>query len=162
MPRTGELELAEMSEEPKAPNLTLRRIREQELHMTRVEFAEALGLKSYEIGDSLEPSERYIARLELGEIRWQQSPYRRALEALCGRPMADLGFGASRRPTGVALVVPIDHSAGADPLQDSAWPTWFGIRLAHLVALTQSWRFQNRQVNALQGIPRRPWQPTSR
>jgi hypothetical protein len=59
-----------MGKEPKAPNLTLRRIREQELRMTRVEFAEALGLKAYELGDSLEPGERYIARLESGEIRW--------------------------------------------------------------------------------------------
>jgi hypothetical protein len=49
-----------MGKEPKTPNLTLKRIREQEPRMTRVEFAEALGLKAYE----LEPSEPYITRLD--------------------------------------------------------------------------------------------------
>jgi tetratricopeptide (TPR) repeat protein len=141
-----------MDKKPRTPNRILRRIREQELRLTRVGFAEALALKSYELGDSLEPGERYIARLENGEIRCPQPPYRRALEALCGRPIAELGFAVARqRHLGGAPVVPIGHARGAD-LPDSQWPTWFGIRLAHLIGLAEGWRYQNGQVSALQGI----------
>lgn len=145
-----------MSTKPRTPNLILRHIREQQLRLTRVEFAEALGRKSYELGDELEPSERYITRLEAGEIRCPQPSYRRALEALCGRPITELGFdvpaGTRQRSTGGGAVVPINPGKAGDQLADSQWPTWFGIRLAHLIGLVNGWPYQNGQVSALQGI----------
>lgn len=141
-----------MDKRPRIPNRILRRIREQELRLTRVGFAEALARKSYELGDSLEPSERYIARLENGEIRCPTPPYRRALESLCGRPVAELGFAEARqRHLGGASVVPAVCAPGAN-LADSQWPTWFGIRLAQLIGLVEGWRYQKGQVSALQGI----------
>jgi transcriptional regulator with XRE-family HTH domain len=76
----------------RVPNLILRRIREQERHETRSEFAQALARTAREMGESLEPSERYVARLEDGDIRYPHPPYRRVLMALCGRPMSELGF----------------------------------------------------------------------
>jgi hypothetical protein len=80
----------------KRPNLTLRHIREEERQETRAEFAEALVVKAHEIGESVRPSERYIARLEDGDIRYPQPAYRRVLVALCGRPMPQLGFVSDR------------------------------------------------------------------
>jgi DNA-binding XRE family transcriptional regulator/tetratricopeptide (TPR) repeat protein len=76
----------------RVPNLILRRIREQERHETRSEFAEALARTAREMGESVEPSERYVARLEDGDIRYPHPAYRRVLVALCGRPMSELGF----------------------------------------------------------------------
>lgn len=74
------------------PNLILRQLRENQRHETRREFAEALEQKAREIGESVHPSERYIARLEDGDIRYPHPPYRRALTALYGKSMQELGF----------------------------------------------------------------------
>lgn len=41
-----------MSRRPRIPNLALRRVREDEFHQTRAEFAEALMGKAHELGDS--------------------------------------------------------------------------------------------------------------
>jgi transcriptional regulator with XRE-family HTH domain len=82
----------------RVPNLILRRIREQERNETRSEFAEALAQTAREIGESVEPSERYIARLEDGDIRYPHPAYRRVLVELCGRSMSELGFTRSQRP----------------------------------------------------------------
>lgn len=145
-----------MSTKPRTPNLTLRHIREQQLRLTRVEFAEALGRKSYQLGDNLEPSERYITRLEAGEIRCPQPSYRRALEALCGRPITELGFdapaGTRQWSAGGGAVVPIGPDKAGDQLADSQWPTWFGIQMAQLIGLVNGWPHQKGQISALQGI----------
>jgi tetratricopeptide (TPR) repeat protein len=141
-----------MGKNPRTPNRTLRRIREGELRFTRVAFAEALARKAYELGDDLEPGERYVARLESGEIRWPSPAYRRALEALCGHSMAELGFAEPAQRT--AYLVPATlagHGLGAD-LADIDWPTWFGFRLAQLIGLVDGWCYQKGQVSALQGI----------
>jgi len=82
----------------RAPNLILRRIREEERHETRSEFAAALERTAREIGESVQPSERYVARLEDGDIRYPHPAYRRALVELCGRPMSELGFTRNQRP----------------------------------------------------------------
>jgi hypothetical protein len=44
------------------------------------------------IGESVSPSERYIARLEDGDVRYPSPAYRRVLTALCQRSMSELGF----------------------------------------------------------------------
>jgi tetratricopeptide (TPR) repeat protein len=82
----------------RVPNVILRRIREQERHETRSEFAEALAQTAREMGESVEPSERYVARLEDGDIRYPRPAYRRVLVALCGRPMDELGFAHGEQP----------------------------------------------------------------
>lgn len=80
----------------RVPNLILRRIREEERRETRSEFAEAMARTALEIGESAHPSERYVARLEDGDIRYPHPAYRRVLVALCGRPMIELGFTRGR------------------------------------------------------------------
>lgn len=80
------------------PNLVLRRIREEERHESRAEFATALTKAAREMGESVEPSERYVARLEDGEVAYPHPPYRRVLTRVCGRSMADLGFVPRRGP----------------------------------------------------------------
>lgn len=72
--------------------MVLRRIRVDERQETRAEFAESMAQKAEEIGERVSPSERYVARLEDGDIRYPQPAYRRVLSALCGRPVAELGF----------------------------------------------------------------------
>jgi hypothetical protein len=76
----------------KVPNLVLRRIREMERQETRGEFAEAMMQAAAKLGESVSPSERYVARLEDGDVRYPYPAYRRVLTELCGRSMAELGF----------------------------------------------------------------------
>lgn len=85
------------------PNLVLRRVREQDRHESRAEFAAALTRAAREMGESVEPSERYVARLEDGEVAYPHPPYRRVLTRVCGRSMADLGFVPRRGPLAVGI-----------------------------------------------------------
>ena len=161
----------------KVPNHVLRRIREEERRQTRAEFAESLARKAYELGESLVPSVRYIARLEDGEILYPHPAYRRALAELCGRSVAELGFtsriAAGRRPPqqqDVLALASQDLSQGNEmprglpsaatlgtgntvlSVTQPDWPKWFGIRLAHLVSLIERWQIQEAQVNSLQAV----------
>lgn len=52
-----------MSDRQKVPNAILRRIREQERHETRSEFAEAMAQKAAELGESVSPSERVTGQV---------------------------------------------------------------------------------------------------
>jgi tetratricopeptide (TPR) repeat protein len=70
----------------------LRRIREQERHETRAEFAEAMARIAREIGASVYPDAKYVERLESGDIRYPGPAYRRILTQLCHRQANDLGF----------------------------------------------------------------------
>jgi hypothetical protein len=117
-----------IDDDRKKPNLILRRIREEERQETRSEFADSLAAKAREIGESVQPSERYVARLEDGDIRYPHPAYRRVLVALCERPMSELGFRSGRsneqsnnqdrerrRPR-------TDHSAYSEEIRDlMAW-----------------------------------------
>lgn len=78
----------------KAPNLILRRIREQERHETRAEFAEAMAGVARDIGESVYPDAKYVERLESGDIRYPGPVYRRILTQLCHRQASQLGFVA--------------------------------------------------------------------
>jgi len=91
----GEASNAQAGAPRKAPNLVLRRIREQERHETREEFAEAMTRVAREIGENVLPDAKYVARLETGDIRYPRPVYRRILAELCGRPFGELGFGPS-------------------------------------------------------------------
>lgn len=76
----------------KTPNLILRRIREQERHETRAEFAEEMTRIAREIGESVYPDAKYVERLESGDIRCPGPAYRRILTQLCRRQTSELGF----------------------------------------------------------------------
>lgn len=86
----------------RVPNLALRRIRVEERQQSRAEFAKALTQKARELGEQVAPTERYVARLENGDILYPQPAHRRVLVALCGRPITELGF----IPHGSMLAVP--------------------------------------------------------
>lgn len=94
----------------KAPNLILRRIREQERHETREEFAESMARVAREIGEPALPDAKYVAKLEAGDIGYPRPIYRRILAELCGRPFGELGF---RPPPGLS-VPEYGHPGGAD------------------------------------------------
>jgi len=83
---------AEPFQPAKVPNRVLRNVREMERCETRNEFAEAMTRKAHEMGIKAEPSVRYVARLEDGDIKYPHALYRRVLVALCGRPLSELGF----------------------------------------------------------------------
>src|ERR1022692_3075324 len=81
-----------VTDRPRTPNLVLRRIREEERQESRREFADALERTALKLGEAVSPSERYIARLEDGEVGYPSPAYRRVLTELCQRPIAQLGF----------------------------------------------------------------------
>ena len=77
----------------KTPNLVLRHVREAERRETREEFAAALVQAGRRLGEPhLGCDARLVARWEDGEVTCPRPAYQRALEALTGRPFADLGF----------------------------------------------------------------------
>lgn len=159
----------------RTPNYALRRFREEERQESRGEFADALAAKALEIGEPVSPSERYVARLEDGDVRYPSPAYRRVLTALCNRPLADLGFVPNRsrgldvlysEGRGInELVIPgvvssqrsiyepggvQSYEAGAIAL--SEWPIWFGTKTARLITLVDGWRDPTCRVDALQEL----------
>jgi tetratricopeptide (TPR) repeat protein len=159
-----------VSDRPKVPNLVLRRIRTEERQETRAEFAESMEQKALELEEVISPSERYVARLEDGEIRWPHPPYRRVLAELCGRPITELGFTPpasviqARRsalpgvPEATLLVVtgadavtaPETASAHDQFIAVQRWPAWFGLRLARIMSFVDSWAGTNPRIDSLQ------------
>jgi hypothetical protein len=164
-----------MTSRGKAPNSTFRRFREVERQESRAEFAEALASLARELKEPISPSERYIARLEDGEVRYPSAPYRRVLVELSKRSMAELGFsnrisdrhkpapGGARAGAGFAAAgVPVQARLTALPDGDlpsignlvmgSDWPIWFGARIAHLIAMIENWRDASDRFESLQEI----------
>ena len=158
-----------MGDRPRVPNFVLRRVREQERQETRLEFAEAMARKAEELGEAVSPSERYVARLEDGDVRYPHPAYRRVLTELCGRSSAELGFA----PANPQHAAPVVHISGprrssmlvsqdrplvgalpdqGDIVAHNEWPTWFGIRLARLMALVHSWQGSVDEINSLQAL----------
>jgi tetratricopeptide (TPR) repeat protein len=139
------------------PNQVLRRIREAERRESRQEFAESLAKVAERLHERVSPSERYVARLEDGEVIYPSAPYRHVLEELCGRPISELGF-ARRYSGGQAITsraaVPANRSRAAlsDITAVSEWPTWFGTRTAHLMSLVHNWDDAGYQFDSLQAI----------
>jgi hypothetical protein len=80
-------------ERARAPNLILRRIREVERRESREEFAAAVVSAGRQLGNKqLACDARLVARWEDGDVGCPRPAYQRALEALIGRPFAELGF----------------------------------------------------------------------
>ena len=181
---------------PKVPNLVLRRIREEDRQESRCEFADALARVARELGEQVSPSERYVARLEDGDVRYPSPAYRRVLTELCKRPITELGFTPRYRARGgtafgdgasgltlspqpgdtnyaspdrksllasdaSGTLVPVRGALDswlpasvhpADLVAASEWPVWFGIRLAHLIALVDNWQAPATQFDSLQAL----------
>ena len=77
----------------KTPNLVIRHVREAERHETREEFAAAVVDAGHQLGDNhLGCDARLVARWEDGEVVCPRPAYQRALEALTGRSIDQLGF----------------------------------------------------------------------
>lgn len=73
------------------PNQTLRAVR-RALHLSQDEFAARLREAGRRIGEPNEASKRLVQRWETGVSESARPIYRRALEAVTGRPYASLGF----------------------------------------------------------------------
>jgi tetratricopeptide (TPR) repeat protein len=148
----------------KTPNYALRQFREEERRESRGEFANALAAKALEMGESISPSERYVARLEDGDVRYPSPPYRRVVVALCNRSLADLGFvrtrsyaldvfsGNSQRISELAASDTGSSQRLGDALAQSEWPVWFGTRTARLITLVDNWHDPACRVDALQEL----------
>lgn len=86
------------------PNQTLRAVR-RALNLSQDEFAARLREAGRRLGEPNEASKRLVQRWETGVSVSARPVYRRALEAVTGRPYASLGF-ADRQPVptpGIAL-----------------------------------------------------------
>jgi len=150
----------------------LRRIRVEERQETRAEFAESMADKALELGESISPSERYVARLEDGEIRYPHPPYRRVLSEMCCRSITELGFppasDVGRKHRNSVLAVPAIALASMTA-EDSTlalhaahvydeivaaqkWPAWFGIRLARVMSVVDNWTGPIPRIDSLQAL----------
>jgi tetratricopeptide (TPR) repeat protein len=157
----------------KVPNYLLRRYREDERRESRGQFADAIAAKAAEMGESVVPSERYVARLEDGDVRYPSPPYRRVLVALCGRSLDNLGFVRSRTRAiavldsanrGLSKPDNAGNSQGAgdgarqgaayddDAMALSEWPVWFGVRTARLITLVDRWHDPASRADSLQEL----------
>jgi tetratricopeptide (TPR) repeat protein len=158
--------------QPKKPNRVIRRIREQERHESRGEFAAAMAQMAIDLKESVTPSERYVARLEDGDIRQPGPAYRRVLAALCNRTAAELGFasvwqadigsGSAGDSSSITLYGPghaeslrsgpVWNLGAGSPADSSEWPLWFGVRLAQIISLVDNWQGSTAQFDPLQDL----------
>ena len=164
-----------MTRGKRTPNYALRRFREDERRESRGEFADAIAAKAVEMGESVCPSERFVARLEDGDVTYPSPPYRRVLVALCNRSLADLGFvphharalDVLSRDTLDAAELVISGASSSQKQQNSArqareyqtdlmavseWPIWFGTKTAQLITLIDKWHDATFRVDTLQEL----------
>ncbi|MEU9405771.1 hypothetical protein AB0E08_08700 [Streptomyces sp. NPDC048281] len=88
------------------PNLVLRRVREDEWQMSRMEFAAEIRKTGEAMGDPVGCQARLVAAWEDGEVGCPRGVYRRILTRMTGRSMAELGFRTGPepvRPTAAAV-----------------------------------------------------------
>jgi len=76
-----------------AANRTLRAVRVS-LRLSQDEFARRLRDEGIRLGEPNEASKRLVQRWESGEVSYPRSVYARALEAVTGLPVEQLGFHA--------------------------------------------------------------------
>lgn len=85
-----------MADHRNPPNLQLRALRENQLQMSRTEFAKLVVDTGTEMGETSGCTARLVAAWEDGDVDCPRSNYRRILTQLTGRTMHELGFqGAS-------------------------------------------------------------------
>ncbi|WP_435208491.1 hypothetical protein [Streptomyces sp. bgisy034] len=95
-----------MADRRKVPNASLRALRENELQMSRQEFAKLIMNTSEEMGEAVACAPRLVAAWEDGDVSLPRPVYRRILTRLTGRTMGELGFHLSSpaRPVASAAV----------------------------------------------------------
>lgn len=81
-----------MADHRNPPNLQLRALRENELQMSRAEFAKLVVDTGTEMGETAGCTARLVAAWEDGDVDCPRSNYRRILTQLTGRTMHELGF----------------------------------------------------------------------
>jgi tetratricopeptide (TPR) repeat protein len=146
-----------MNDRVRVPNFALRRVRELERQETRSEFAEAIAEKAAELGEMVSPSERYVARLEDGDIKCPHPTYRRVLAELCGRPISELGFVVPGRAK--TLAFPAESSLNART--EDGWP--FTLAPSSLREIEMVRRSIDERIsgNALSGMEVDDWELTA-
>ncbi|MGW9030197.1 hypothetical protein ACWGQ5_40145 [Streptomyces sp. NPDC055722] len=84
-----------MADRLKVPNASLRAVRENELQMSRQEFAKLIVTTGGEMGEAVACTPRLVAAWEDGDVQLPRAVYRRILTRLTGRTMGELGFRLS-------------------------------------------------------------------
>ncbi len=97
-----------MADRRKIPNTVLRAVREDELQMSRQEFAKLIVKTGEEMGEAVACTSRLVAAWEDGDVRLPRAVYRRILKRLTGRTMGELGFRLSSPARPVASAVSAD------------------------------------------------------
>ncbi|MET7457057.1 hypothetical protein ABZT03_35285 [Streptomyces sp. NPDC005574] len=77
------------------PNSVLRRVREEEFQMSRMEFAAGVRQAGEEMGEHVGCGPRLVAAWEDGEVDCPRAVYRRILTRMTGRSMQELDFRAA-------------------------------------------------------------------
>ncbi|MFF3404407.1 hypothetical protein ACFYW6_39100 [Streptomyces sp. NPDC002659] len=97
-----------MADHRNPPNLQLRALRENELQMSRTEFAKLVVDAGTQMGESAGCTARLVAAWEDGDVACPRANYRRILTQLTGRTMHELGFQRTsptsvRQPSAVTM-----------------------------------------------------------
>lgn len=146
-----------MNDRVRVPNFALRRVRELERQETRAEFAEAMAETATELGETVSPSERYVARLEDGDIKCPHPTYRRVLAELCGRSISDLGFVVPGKTKDLAF--PADPPPNARP--EDAWPATLASSSLYDIEMVRRGIDERISGNALSGMEVDDWELTA-
>lgn len=113
-----------MAAKVRAPNLVLRRIREEERNESRDDFARAVIDAGRLVGEpGLACDSRLVAKWEDGDVVRPRPAYRRALEALTGRPFDALGFASNAIPMASSDELALDRLAFHVDDQGQVWAT---------------------------------------
>jgi DNA-binding transcriptional regulator YiaG len=104
------------------PNTALRAIR-QSMRMSQDELARAVRQAGHRAGEPNDCTKRLVQRWEAGVVTTPRGPYARALEAVTGQPLENLGFksaearyGLNRRQAmgmAAALAIPLAEGKAA-------------------------------------------------
>jgi len=100
------------------PNPVLRQVREDEMQMSRMEFAAALRKLGDTMGEPVGAGARLVAAWEDGEVGCPRGVYRRILTRMTGRSMAQLGFRTGPAPVAVPAAVANKPREEGDPSVD--------------------------------------------
>jgi hypothetical protein len=111
-----------MADRRKVPNPQLRALREDELQMSRHEFARRVVRVGEAMGEAVACTARLVAAWEDGEVQLPRAVYRRILTRMTGRTMTQLGFRTST-PAAAAAAANGPDLRGEEPVDRRAFLT---------------------------------------
>ncbi|WP_086796913.1 hypothetical protein [Streptomyces caniscabiei] len=110
-----------MTDHRPTPNRLLRAVREQELHLSRSEFARRVIATGQTMRETVGCTARLVAAWEDGDVLLPRPVYRRILTALTGRSLSELGFRPSTPAPSAAPAVATHGPSAEDPVKRRAF-----------------------------------------